>query len=248
MRTLLFSLLGSILLMGCAAEKRLGESRIEARRYSKGVHVQHHRSHHPSPTKKDEGHRSRWERPVIMPTEPQAIEFPVESRSELSVSAVTGHHPDTPGQPADTRLRAHAPSSMRAMARRTQGQVPQPKQPVLLETEALPEPINGYHPNAVPGFILSMGWALGIIGELAIQYLQMPLSGVAIALGILASIAGYALSRRAYRASLAHPELYPRYRLPRAARFVSIGFLAPIVLYVGLVLLIFLFVGGFGLL
>ena len=126
--------------------------------------------------------------------------------------------------------------------------MPQPKRPVLLETEALPEPIDGYHPKAVPGFILSLGWALGIVGELAVQYLQMPLSGVAIALGILASIAGYALSRKAYRASLAHPELYPRYRLPRAARFVSIGFLAPIVLYVGLVLLVLLFVGGFGLL
>ena len=75
MRTLLFSLLGSILLMGCAAEKRLGESRIEARRYSRGVHVQHHRSHHPSPTKKDEGHRSRWERPVIMAVKELPIVF-----------------------------------------------------------------------------------------------------------------------------------------------------------------------------
>lgn len=171
-----------------------------------------------------------------------------ESRSESPVSAWTGHPEETPGQSADTRSRSVAPSAMRAMARRSRMEVPQPKRPVLLETEALPEPINGYHPNAVPGFILSMGWAMGIIGELAVQYLQMPFTGVAIALGILASIAGYALSRKAYRASLAHPELYPRYRLPRAARFVSIGFLAPIVLYVGLVLLIFLFVGGFSLL
>ena len=133
------------------------------------------------------------------------------------------------------------------MVRRTQAEVPQSKQPVLLETEALPKPVDGYHPNAVPGFILSLGWAVGIIGEFAVQYLQMPLSGVAIAMGILASIAGYVLSRKAYRASLAHPELYPRYRLPRAARFVSIGFLAPIALYVALVLLFFLFVGGLGL-
>ena len=58
---------------------------------------------------------------------------------------------------------------------------------------------------------------------------------------------GLCVSCKAYRASLAHPELYPRYA-PRAARFVSIGFLAPIVLYVGLVLLVLLFVGGFGLL
>lgn len=248
MRTLLFSLLGSILFLGCTAEKRLGESRIEARRYARGVHVQHHRSHHPHAPKEDEGHRSRWEPPVVQPTEAQAMESLPESISESPVFAATGHESNTTGQPADTRLRTHAPSAMRAMARRSGMEVPQPKQPVLLETEALPEPINGYHPNAVPGFLLSMGWALGIIGELAVQYLQMPLSGVAIALGILASIAGYALSRKAYRASLAHPELYPRYRLPRAARFVSIGFLAPIVLYVGLVLLIFLFVGGFGLL
>lgn len=181
---------------------------------------------------------------MVMPSESGAVAL----QSGSQVSAVAGHPADTPCQSADTRLRIHAPSAMRAMARRSRMEVPQPKRPVLLETEALPEPIDGYHPNAVPGFILSLGWALGIVGELAVQYLQMPLSGVAIALGILASIAGYALSRKAYRASLAHPELYPRYRLPRAARFVSIGFLAPIVLYVGLVLLVLLFVGGFGLL
>lgn len=244
MRTLLLSLLGSILLMGCAAEKRLGESRIEARRYSNGYHVQHHRSHHPHPSTETEGRRSRLERPVVMPTPAQTI----ESQPEIQVSAVTEHHPGTPGQLSVTRSRVVGPSAMRAMARRTPTEMPQMKQPVLLETEAWPEPINGYHPNAVPGFILSMGWALGIIGELAVQYLQIPLSGVAVALGILASIAGYVLSRKAYRASLAHPELYPRYRLSRAARFVSIGFLAPIALYVGLALLIFLFVGGFGLL
>lgn len=181
---------------------------------------------------------------MVMPSESEAVAL----QSGSQVSAVAGHPADNPGQSADTRSHAHAPSAMRAMARRSRMEVPQPKRPVLLETEALPEPIDGYHPNAVPGFILSLGWALGIVGELAVQYLQMPLSGVAIALGVLASIAGYVLSRKAYRASLAHPELYPRYRLPRAARFVSIGFLAPIVLYVGLVLLVFLFVGGFGLL
>ena len=244
MRTLVFSLLGSILLLGCTMEKRLGESRIEARRYSRGYHVQHHRSQHKHSPVEDEGHRSRLERPVVMPTEAQAM----QSLSESLVVAVTEHHPDTPVQPVVTRSRVVVPSAMQAMAHRAQIEVPKMKQPVLLETEALPEPVDGYHPNAVPGFILSMGWALGIIGELAVEYLKMPLSGVAIVFGILASIAGYVLSRKAYRASLAHPELYPRYRLPRAARFVSIGFLAPIVLYVGLVLLILLFVGGFGLL
>ena len=244
MRNNLLFLFGSILLLGCAAENRLGESRIEARRYSRGYHVQQHRSHHPIPPKADKGRRSRLEWPMVMPSESGAVAL----QSGSQVSAVAGHPADTPCQSADTRLRIHAPSAMRAMARRSRMEVPQPKRPVLLETEALPEPIDGYHPNAVPGFILSLGWALGIVGELAVQYLQMPLSGVAIALGILASIAGYALSRKAYRASLAHPELYPRYRLPRAARFVSIGFLAPIVLYVGLVLLVLLFVGGFGLL
>ena len=63
-------------------------------------------------------------------------------------------------------------------------------------------------------------------------------------LGVLASIIGYILSRRAYRLSLEHPDRYPRYRLSRAARFVSFGFLAPIALYVAIVLLVLLLLGG----
>ena len=78
----------------------------------------------------------------------------------------------------------------------------------------------------------------------AVSYLEMPFSGVPIALGALASIVGYILSRKAYRLSLEHPELYPRYRLSRAARFVSFGFLAPIALYVAIVLLLVLLLGG----
>jgi hypothetical protein len=195
MRNNLLFLFGSILLLGCAAEKRLGESRIEARRYSRGYHVQQHRSHHQPPPKADKGRRSRLERPMVMPSESEAVAL----QSGSQVSAVAGHPADNPGQSADTRSHAHAPSAMRAMARRSRMEVPQPKRPVLLETEALPEPIDGYHPNAVPGFILSLGWALGIVGELAVQYLQMPLSGVAIALGVLASIAGYVLSQSVSR-------------------------------------------------
>ena len=237
MRTMLLSLFGSVVLLGCAGEKRLGESRIEARRYARGFHVQHHRAPKPQPQPATGLADVNWVQSAVTSTDVEAV----ESLADSPNASVSVH-------PSDSRdAEVAAPSSMRMMSRRTRAEVPQMKQPVLLESEVLPEPVDGYHPNAVPGFILSMGWALGIIGEIAIEYLQMPLSGVAIALGILCSIAGYALSRKAYRDSLAHPELYPRYRLSRAARFVSIGFLAPIALYVGLVLLVFLFVGGFGL-
>ena len=239
MRTLLLFLMGTILLLGCSAEKRLGESRIEARRYSRGFHVQHHRSHHTPFQHKAETRSLRSERTASATHDVKEGMASQWDSPELTLARLHS---------GEGEVRMNSLSPLRRLPRRTQSEVPQTKQPVLLETEALPEPIEGYHPNAVPGFILSLGWALGIMGEFAVQYLQMPLSGVAIALGILASIAGYVLSRKAYRASLAHPELYPRYRLPRAARFVSIGFLAPIALYVALVLLVFLFVGGFGLL
>ena len=237
MRTLLLSLMGSILLLGCSAEKRLGESRIEARRYARGFHVQHHRSHH-APFQHKVETRSLGPERAASATHDVEVMASHWDAPELTLASLHS---------GEGEARISSLSPLRRLPRRTRFEVPQSKQPVLLETEALPEPIDGYHPNAVPGFILSLGWALGIIGEFAVQYLQMPLSGVAIALGILTSIAGYVLSRKAYRASLAHPELYPRYRLPRAARFVSIGFLAPIALYVALALLIVLIVGGFGL-
>jgi len=126
-------------------------------------------------------------------------------------------------------------------------EVPNGTRAFLLSSEELPDPVAGRHPNAVPGFILSLGWALGIIGEAVVNYLGMPISGFPIALGIAASIAGYILSRKAYNVSLEHPELYPRYRLARAARFVSFSFLAPVLLYVGIVLIVLLAIGGLGL-
>jgi len=44
----LLFLLSAVLLFGCATEQRLGEARIQSRRYSKGFHVQHHREAKPS--------------------------------------------------------------------------------------------------------------------------------------------------------------------------------------------------------
>ena len=61
--------------------------------------------------------------------------------------------------------------------------------------------------------------------------------------GLIASIAGFILSRKAYRASLEHPDLYPRYRLSKAGRILSFAPLAPIALYVGIVLLVVLVLG-----
>ena len=67
----------------------------------------------------------------------------------------------------------------------------------------------------------------------------MPISGALFG-QLLASIAGYFVSRRAYRASLEHPELYPRYRLSKAGRIVSFAPLAPVVVYIGIVLMLVL--------
>jgi len=81
-------------------------------------------------------------------------------------------------------------------------------------------------------------------GFMTFGYLGMPISGVPFLAGLVASIAGYFVSRRAYRASLEHPELYPRYRLSKAGRIVSFAPLAPVVVYIGIVLILVLLLGG----
>ena len=154
---------------GMRCGKTARRCRIEARRYSRGYHVQQHRSHHPP--KADKGVAADWAANGRRASRGRRIgRFTVPRGGHLRL----GRLPTPVCAVTIGRASRGAQSRM---------EVPQPKQPVLLD-ETLPEPINGYHPNAVPGFILSMGWALGIIGELAVQYLQMPLSRVAIALGI----------------------------------------------------------------
>lgn len=234
-----------LLLCGCAQEKRLGESFIESRRYSRGWHVNAHRNA-PAPEKAS--------------TDADSRAFAAQQNSPSIEGAVVALSGDRAGGPRVDRQRQPGLARVNVMPSEQRGvesHGPQPLQPksaalhaqalspaVLLTSEVLPEPIAGRHPDAVPGFVLALGWFFGIVGEVAVNYLGMPLTGVSVILGILASVAGYVVSRKAYRASLAHPDLYPRYRLARASRIVAIGPLLPIALYAAIVVVFVLLLGA----
>ena len=228
--------LSAVVLIGCATEQRLGESRIQSRRYAKGVYVQHHRDVRQqqasevtfAPTGGEKG-------TTVSPV----VEFePAQISDILTIESAERTGLSGPAWPSNSR------TGLASMRPKSAIEIPQLAQPVLVSSEELPSPIVGRHPNAVPGFILSLGWVLGIIGEIAVDLLDMRISGFPVLLGLAASILGYVVSRRAYRASLDHPELYPRFGLARAARFVAIGFLAPIALYMALVLIVIIALGG----
>ena len=228
--------LSAVVLIGCATEQRLGESRIQSRRYAKGVYVQHHRDvrqHQASQVTfaPEGGEQGTSVSPVVefMPAQISDV-LTIESAERAGLSG--------PAWPGNSR------TDLMSMRPKSPSEISQLTQPVLMSSEELPPPIVGRHPNAVPGFILSLGWALGIIGEVAVHQLDMPISGFPVLLGLVASVIGYLVSRRAYRTSLDHPELYPRFGLSRAARFVAIGFMAPIALYIALALIVIIALGG----
>ena len=241
-------LLSVVMWTGCAQEKRLGESFIESRRYRHGWHVQ-----------------ARHDAPRQQPREVQSSLAPRDGELSASVHVSEADFTVGLGKPNAMKTSLEASKALIALVE-TSATQPQPqhkRQPparltprqactlvgpvvapsALRVTEVLPEPIEGRHPASVPGFVLSLGWLFGLIGEAAVGYLQMPLSGVPIVAGLIASIAVFILSRKAYRASLEHPDLYPRYRLSKAGRILSFAPLAPIALYVGIVLLVVLVLG-----
>ena len=232
----LLFLLSVVVLFGCAMEQRLGESRIQTRRYSKGFHVQHHRGVKADPVSQMRASGAPVEAPMASPSQTEAMATLTAELVMDVVRAVEHTGLSAPSRPEGERVAFMEPRWPKGIDHGTRVE--------LLSSEELPDPVDGRHPDSVPGFILSLGWALGLVGESAVQHLQMPVSGVPLALGALASIIGYILSRKAYRLSLEHPDRYPRYRLSRAARFVSFGFLAPIALYVAVVLLVVLLLGG----
>ena len=229
-------LLSAVVLSSCATEQRLGESRIQSRRYAKGVYVQHHRDVRQqqasevtiAPAGREKG------TPLSFTTELE----PAEIEGVLMIESAEKTGLAGPTWPTNSR------AGLVSMKPKLIGEIPQLTRPVLVSSEELPPPITGRHPNAIPGFILSLGWALGIIGEVAVNQLDMPISGFPVLLGLVASVIGYLVSRRVYRASLEHPELYPRFGLARAARFVAIGFMAPIALYIALALIVIIALGG----
>ena len=219
-----------LFLCGCASEKRLGESFIESRRYSRGWHVN---VQHDAP------------RPAAGLDKAASVE-PLATRPITPAEVAPPTQVKWTVPPTEEEARSSREAEVAFPLKPRQGPLPSAvtSPSVLRTTEVLPEPIKGRHPASVPGFLLALGWFFGLIGEAAVSYLGMPISGVPFLAGFLASIAGYFVSRRAYRASLEHPELYPRYRLSRAGRIVSFAPLAPVVVYIGIVLILVLLLGG----
>ena len=243
-----------LLCFGCTQEKRLGESFIEHRRYRHGWHVQLRQDVHQNesaPARAAMQPRAE----SVLPTRQEGL-IPAESSPHVgrfaamegkAVTATSTASPDGHYQGAaqGAARRAAEKAAVRLVPRPAApliGGTPLPH--ILKESVSLPDPIDGRHPASVPGFILSLGWLLGILGEVAVDYLQMPLSGVSIVVGFVATMAGYFISRKAYRASLAHPDLYPRYRLSKVGRILSFAPLAPVLLYAGIVVLLVLLLGG----
>ena len=236
---------GVLFLFGCATEQRLGEGQVQKRRYTKGYHVQHHRNHVDGKANAvDRTSRaalkalSTSDVPELKPLTPVAELLLWPSEAVQKHGPILPESTDSEGAlmgPAPTPGRVHIQDIPDA---RVNGLA-------LAEDDVLPDPVFGRHPSSVPGFILSLGWALGLIGEAAIAYLAVPLAGVPIALGIVATVLGYFLSRKAFRTSLAHPDLYPRFKLSRAGRWVAAGPLLPVALYLAVVLVYLIILGIF---
>ena len=245
MRSVLFScpVLITLILMGCASEKRLGESRIQPRRYSKGLHVQHHKEAKASPVVDaacwdGEGHSNAPQArsaPSLSDEAPpedtwaSAENGGVELASNTSSSEVSSVVAALSGMPSEHLERVQGPLLD-----------PVPEWSGW-EAKELPDPIAGRHPDAVLGFVLSAGWVYGLFGAIALDYLAaFSLVGFAVALGFIFSILGYSLSRRAFRMSKANPDRYPRSGLASAGRWVAGTIIIAALLWLALVLFVLL--------
>ena len=243
-------LCAGLFLMGCSSEKRLGESRVEHRRYNAGWYV-NVPNQGPTATSSPSEVTASMEEVIFDsdkgPTAPK-VDWSgfrtgmVRPTATSPQRANSGQHAtvtrkDPPGTTWASRMEEESlilGSSIEAV-------------PVLegpAEGQELPEAVYGRHPGAVPGFILSLGWLFGFIGALALEGLGMFNTAFPLALGFIASVAGYLVSRKSYRMSKSHPEQYPRGGLSRVARWLSVAFLAPIALYLVLIILFVFILGG----
>lgn len=234
------AILITLTLLSCSTEKRLGESRVQQRRYSRGFYVQHHREAKTHPVldageahgveedrlnlpQNGPSHSLPLEAPlgdtwVSMESQDAELHFPASLSDFSSVITVV---PSVPTPSA----RAHD-QQMDSFSGSRRG-----------EAEALPDPVAGRHPDAVLGFVLSAGWVYGLLGSIALDYLAaFSLVGFAFALGCILSILGYSLSRRAFRMSKANPDRYPRSGLASAGRWVAGAIIIPALLWLALVL------------
>ena len=224
---------------GCSTGKRWGEARIEHRRYSKGWHVN---VPHESKIGRTPSHANRAEE--VSPELSASTKG--DDLIEMDVQQVSEWERPLIEQAASLRSMEEEGSAFRKEVKPgdTSAEEQEPVARVASTVEAdLPEPIMGRHPDAVPGFLLSLGWLYGAIGATALEYLLIPAVGFALFLGWVMSVIGYRMSRRAYRTARSHPERYPRNGLSRAARWVAGAPLLAVGLWLALVFL-FVFLSG----
>ena len=242
---------------GCSSNKRLGESRIEARRYSRGWHVNNASSSSPNVTPHaavSAEEPAVIQRPSVLTEEGSDVvadagdmvflddqnKWPSPDPSVLEAGMADGHgHFIGNRHPHD---QAALPSSS-AFPDEVNG-VFFPFDESEPETAGLPEAEAGRHPDAVPGFILSLGWLMGLLAAVMLDGLGSANPGIAFGLGLLVSLAGYFLSRSAYRVSKANPERYPRSGLSESARWIA-GFPVLLgVIYLVVVVLVWVIILG----
>lgn len=246
MRLPLSLLLALLILGGCASEKRLGEAKFQPRRHSRGVYVQQHAAFK---TEKGDMPASSVHAPADLRSatdegpEPGVWTALDGEAVHTEVAVVSLRRPDPPALAGSIG----AEGRPRPLARRPVHSVPPAGRSTvhLLEGEGVPPPIDGFHPNAVPGFVLSLGWIIGGVAAIALSTAAAPLAGLAFFVGCLASILGHFVSKRAFRMSRKHPELYPRFKLPRAARILSLLWLYAALVYIAVVLLVLLLLAPF---
>lgn len=238
---------------GCANSHRLGESRVESRRYSRGWHVNVPNlmgrdtktvaaEESASPPTLEKPHRSAATRTLstsTATTDDLNITAGIQDVFEgNSVSDVWAGY-DRPHSSDPNAAPLHGNESMASSddshLRRMEAMQMVPPSPVPLE-EGLPEPELGRHPLAVPGFVLSLGWILGLAGAIALDYLGVSAPGLAFLLGLILSGFGYFESRKALRASRENPDLYPRSGLAKAGRWIALVPFGAMALYIILIL------------
>ena len=247
-----------LLFSGCSSNKRLGESRIEARRYSKGWHV--------NASSSSRGLKLHAVVPSDQPAVPQCRGVWAEEGRDVWASAEDFVIPEDQNMsppPGSSVLEEgvddghgffieeripHASLPSFPFPDESGG-VSNPFDGSESETTGLPEPVAGRHPDAVLGFVMSLGWLFGLIASSALDLLNAANPGSAAAIGLLLSLGGYFLSRSAYRASKANPERYPRSGLASSARWVAgfpvlLGFIYLVVVVIVYVLILGLLLGS----
>ena len=232
----LFAVFIAVNFSGCTSGKRLGESRVEARRFSKGYHVNTsgnagalagavHAHHAGRLVSSEVGAENAWavttDEVVLADAGAGVKEHPELWKLTMTESSVDRNAGESHGFWA---TEASAGSVMPHLNMREDISVGQPSRFVVPDHRsagALPEAVAGRHPDAILGFVLSLGWVAGGIAAQVLGSLGVSNPAGALTLGFLMTVVGYFLSVRIHRISKAHPELYPRSGMSAAARWIA---------------------------